>query len=179
MRCSSSEPLLDRYVEASLEPARASALAAHLRACAACEELHRRVRTVDALLATARNAELPPDFTFDLMGRVRTMDAPALPKRPLLPLAAFYLVAAWIVAGAILWAAWPGTPYHPPAIATSVNGALTALAQGTRVLWPVEPIALSVVVSVLSIDVLLFAAVVAFYRRVRPRLTAYLAVEGP
>jgi hypothetical protein len=47
-------------------------------------------------------------------------------------------------------------------------------AQATRALWPIAPMALSAVVGVLAIDALLFAGVVIFYRRVRPRLTAYL-----
>lgn len=177
MRCSSCETLLDQYVDASLEPARAAAVARHLCGCAACEELHRRLRVVDGLLATARSAELTPDFTFDVMTRLRAMPLPAAPKRSLLPLAVFYLVAAWILAGSALALAWPGTPFQLRALAQAVSGPLAALQHATQTFLPLEPIALSVVISVLSIDVLLFAALVVFYRSVRPRLTAYLAAE--
>ncbi len=50
-----------------------------------------------------------------------------------------------------------------------------AVAQGSHAIWPIAPFALPAVVSVLVVDVLLFAAVFVFYRRVRPRLRAYLA----
>lgn len=175
MRCSSCEPLLDQYVETTLEPARAGAVAAHLRSCAACEDLHRRLRIVDGLLATVRIPDLERDFTADLMARVRELPAPALPRRPLLPLAAFYLVAAWIVVGTALAVFWPGAPAGARALGRVVADSLATLGQSTHALWPVAPLALSVVVSVLSIDVLLFAALIVFYRSVRPRLTAYLA----
>lgn len=179
MRCFSCEALLDEYVDAALEPARESAVAMHLRDCAACQALHHRLRIVDALLATARTPALDADFTHDLMQRVRAMPPPALPKRHWLPLAAFYLVAAWIVAGAIYALALPaGALPQTHGLAHAVSGSLAALAHGTRALVPVEPVALSIVLTVLAIDALLFVAVVAFYRRVRPRLTAYLAAEA-
>lgn len=178
MRCFWCEALLDQYVGADLEGARTAAVALHLHECIACEALHRHLRIVDALLATARTPALNADFTRDVMLQVRTMAPPASPRRQWLPLAAFYLVAAWIVAGAIYALAQPGAFPQTHALAQNAAGALAALAHGTRALVPVEPIALSVVLTVLAIDALLFAAVVAFYRRVRPRLTAYLASEA-
>jgi anti-sigma factor RsiW len=177
VRCSSCEALLDQYIDASLEAARAAAVATHLHGCAACEELHRRLRVVDGLLATVRGAELAPDFTFELMDRLRAMPLPAAPKRTLLPLAVFYLVSAWILAGAALALAWPGTPFALRSLAQAASGPLAALQHATHAILPLEPIALSLVMSVLSIDVLLLAAVVVFYRSVRPRLAAYLAAE--
>lgn len=177
MRCFSCETLLDEYVDAGLEPARAAAVTVHLRDCTACEALHRRLRIVDALLTTARTPALAADFTFDVMQRVRAMAPPALPKRHWLPLAAFYLVAAWIVAGAVYALALPGALPQTHAFAQTLTGSLAALAHGTRALVPVEPVALSLVLTVLAIDALLFVAVAVFYRRVRPRLTAYLAAE--
>ena len=178
MRCSWCEPLLDQYVDAGLEPARTAAVALHLRGCSACEALHRRLRIVDALLATARTPALDADFTHDVMARVRAMPFPALPRRHWLPLAAFYLVAAWIAAGAVYALALPGALPQTHALAHALAGSLAALAHATRALVPVEPVALSVVLTVLAIDALLFVAVAAFYRRVRPRLTAYLASEA-
>ncbi|MEO6835005.1 MAG: zf-HC2 domain-containing protein [Candidatus Tumulicola sp.] len=178
MRCSSCEALLDQYVEAALPPARANAVAAHLRGCAACEDVHQRLRIVDALLTTARLPGLRANFTFDVMAGIRTMPAPAAPRRPLLPLAAFYLVAAWIFVGAALSFVWPVAPAGGRAFAHLAAGTLQAVGASAHALWPVAPIALSVVVSVLSIDVLLFAVLVVFYRTVRPRLTAYLAASA-
>jgi anti-sigma factor RsiW len=178
MRCSSCESWLDSYVEATLEPLRAGAVAAHLQSCAACEALHRRLRVVDALLMTAHAAELDGDFTIRVMTEIRTLPAPQPQRRPLLPLAAFYLVAAWIAAAAAFVLVRPGTPLRVCAVARATGGLLAALQQGVHALWPIAPVALPVVVSVLTIDVLLFAAVVVFYRRVRPRLRAYLTVPA-
>ncbi len=58
MRCSWCEPLLDAYVEGTLDAAQTGAMAAHLRTCTACDAAHRRLRVVDALLMTARAPEL-------------------------------------------------------------------------------------------------------------------------
>lgn len=178
MRCSWCETQLNDYVEKALEPARAAAVAAHLGDCPACEGLHRRLRDVDGLLATARAPGLQPDFTFNVMVAIRTLPAPAAPRRPLLPLAAFYLVAAWIAAAAGLAFLWPGAPAAVGGLGRQAGGTLAALGQSTHALWPVAPLALSVVVGILSIDVLLFAALIVFYRTVRPRLAAYLAAEA-
>ncbi|MGB8519560.1 MAG: zf-HC2 domain-containing protein, partial [Candidatus Tumulicola sp.] len=100
MRCSWCEPLLDAYVEGTLDAAQTGAMATHLRTCTACDAAHRRLRVVDALLMTARAPELRADFTGHVMTAVRLLPAPAPLRKPLLPLAAFYLVAAWIVTGA-------------------------------------------------------------------------------
>jgi anti-sigma factor RsiW len=178
VRCSSCESLLDGFVEATLEPVHANAVAAHLRDCTACGELHRRLRIVDALLMTVRAPDLQEDFTAHVMARVRTLPAPQPLQKPFLPLAAFYLVAAWIATVAALALVRPGAPMSATAFAHLTGGLLQALGQGMHALWPIAPVALSVVVSVLAIDALLFAAVVVFYRSVRPRLTAYLATPA-
>ncbi len=173
MRCSWCEPLLDAYVEGTLDAAQTGAMAAHLRECKACDAAHRRLRVVDALLMTARAPELRKDFTEHVMTAVRLLPAPAPLRKPLLPLAAFYLVAAWIVTGATLVFLRPNLPLG--AVAGALQSAARAVAQGSHAIWPIAPFALPAVVSVLVVDVLLFAAVFVFYRRVRPRLRAYLA----
>lgn len=173
MRCSWCEPLLDAYVDGALDPARTGAVTSHLRACPACDAMHRRLRVVDGLLMTARVPDLRADFTEHVMAAVRLLPAPAPQRKPLLPLAAFYLVAAWIVTGAVLIFLRPRMPLG--AVASTVEGAVRAVAQGSHAFWPIAPFALPAIVSVLIVDVLLFAAVAIFYRRVRPRLTAYLA----
>ncbi len=173
MRCSWCEPLLDAYVDGVLDSAQSGAVGAHLRACPACDATHRRLRVVDGLLMTARAPELRTDFTEHVMTAVRLLPAPAPLRKPLLPLAAFYLVAAWIVTGASLAFLRPNLPLG--AVTGAVQSAARAVAQGSHALWPIAPFALPAIVSVLVVDVLLFAAVVVFYRRVRPRLTAYLA----
>lgn len=177
MRCSSCEALLDWYVEGDLSPARTAAVAAHLQSCTACERLHRRLRVVDGLLATVRPVALDGDFTFDVMARVRELPLPALPKRSWLPLAAFYLIAAWIVVAAAMVPAWGTAPMHAAPLLHGFGETMSVLARGARALIPAEPLALAFVLALLAVDALLFAAVVVFYRRVRPRLTAYLTAE--
>ena len=173
MRCSWCEPLLDEYVDGALDPARTAAVTVHLRACPACDTMHLRMRVVDGLLMTARAPALRDDFTERVMSAARLLPAPAPLRKPLLPLAAFYLVAAWIVTAATLALLRPTLPLG--ALAGAAQSAARAVAQGSHALWPIAPFALPAIVSVLVIDVLLFAAVAVFYRRVRPRLTAYLA----
>ena len=173
MRCSWCEPLLDAYVDGALDPARIRAVTAHLHACPACDATHRRLRVVDGLLMTACAPTLRDDFTEHVMSAVRLLPAPAPLRKPLLPLAAFYLVAAWIVTAAAIVLLRPTLPLG--ALAGAAQSTARAIAQGSHALWPIAPLALPAIVSVLVIDVLLFAAVVVFYRRVRPRLTAYLA----
>jgi anti-sigma factor RsiW len=174
VRCSSCESSLDAFIEATLDPLRTRAVAVHLRTCAACAQLHRRLRVVDGLLMTAGVRELREDFTARVMSAVGTLPPPQPLRKPFLPLAAFYLVAAWILTAALLAFARPGTPIGATAFTHFVSNRLEMFAQATRALWPIAPMALSAVVGVLAIDALLFAGVVIFYRRVRPRLTAYL-----
>ncbi|MGA8533264.1 MAG: hypothetical protein WB615_04070 [Candidatus Tumulicola sp.] len=178
MRCSSCEASLDAFVEATLQPARAKAVADHLRGCTACEILHRRLRVVDALLMTARPSDLAEDFAARVVGCLGSLPAPQPPRKTLLPLGAFYLVAAWIVTVAAVVLARPNAPMDASMFARLAHGLVAALGQGTHALWPVAPLALSIVVSVLAVDALLFAAVFVFYRSVRPRLTAYLTVPA-
>jgi anti-sigma factor RsiW len=165
--------LLDPYVDAALEPARVHSVAAHLRSCAACEALHQRLRVVDGLLMTARVPGLDDDFAAHVMAEVRLLPRPQPQRKPLLPLAAFYLVTAWIVTVTALAFARPHVAIGG-SLSASASSVVHAVAQGTHALWPIAPIAIPAVVSVLTVDVLLFAAVVFFYRRVRPRLTAYI-----
>ena len=177
MRCSSCESLLDAFIDGGLEPVVSRALAAHLRTCTACEDLHQRLRVVDGLLVTATTPKLRADFTARVMCSVQTLPTPEPLRKPFLPLAAFYLVAAWMVAAAIFAFARPGTPIGANAFAHFASNVLEPLAQAGRAFWPIAPMALPAIVSVLAIDALLFACVVVFYRRIRPRLTAYLSAN--
>lgn len=130
---------------------------------------------VDALLVTARRPALDLNFTARLMAEVRDLPAPPPLHKPLLPLAAFYLVAAWIAALAVLFLRLR-LPIETGAIAGAASGAAHAIAQGAHALSPLAPVAIPAVVGVLVLDALLVGGLVVFYRRVRPRLTAYLRV---
>ena len=96
MRCSSCELDLDRYLEGSLSSARMALVASHLAACASCQIVLEELRVVDALLATTRPAELPPNFTFAVLAEARDLKAPRQRawRRPVL-LGVTYLIAAW------------------------------------------------------------------------------------
>src|SRR5581483_9747252 len=112
------------------DPARAAAIAAHVRSCPACDAAHRRLRVVDALLMTVRSPELRPDFTDHVMAAGRLMPAPAPLHNPVLPLAAFYLVTAWIVTGAAMAFLRPQFPLG--AVAASLQRAAQAVAQSSH-----------------------------------------------
>lgn len=175
MRCSSCETLLDEFVDGTLAPPRAAAVAAHLRTCLPCQDLHQRLRIVDGLLATARAPELPRDFTFDVMVAIRTLPAPAVARRPLLVYAGLYLAAAWIVVAAAFAFLRPSIANALRELSHAAGNTAGLLAQGAHALLPVTPIALPLIVTVLCVDAMLFAIVIVFYRAVRPRLHAHLA----
>ena len=136
VRCSSCEPLLDRYVEASLDPARASARGGPLaRVCgvrSAAPAAARRRRAADNGARRRVARRISPN---DVMGRVRTLPAPA-PLRS----RCFRLRRST--------SSRPGSSPRPPSCccgrpaaralagAASVARALTAIAQGSHVLWP-------------------------------------------
>src|SRR5579864_7491755 len=63
VRCSSCEPLLDRYVEGTLLPRTMAQVRTHVRDCDACRELLDELKAVDGLLFTTRVPELPQNFT--------------------------------------------------------------------------------------------------------------------
>ena len=76
MRCSSCEPLFDRFLEGTLTPREQSEVAAHVRSCTGCALLLEELKVVDALLFTTQAAELPINFTFAVMAETRTMPPP-------------------------------------------------------------------------------------------------------
>ena len=76
MRCSSCEPLLDRYVEGTLTPREMARVTAHLRSVRTAKRCLTELRVVDALLATTAPVELAPNFTFAVMAEARTAPDP-------------------------------------------------------------------------------------------------------
>lgn len=174
MRCSSCENLLDRYVEATLPPAQMQAVSAHLVTCLECGELHERLRVVDGLLETQRDLELPVNFTFAVMAEVRALPAPQAARKPVMLFLFAYLVGAWLAAAAAYALLRPSAP-TARVLGPLAGGALQAVGHVAHALWPVTPIAVSAVVTALTFDVLLLAAIVLFYRVVRPALAERLA----
>jgi anti-sigma factor RsiW len=173
--CSSCESLLDRYVDGDLDPRQTARVARHLAGCPSCERLHRRLRTVDALLETIRPAELAPDFTFEVMGRIRELPAPAIAARPWWILFTIYLLAGWAALGIALLELRTGAAANAGGAVHAVLNSLGAVGSIAHSLSTVTPLAVSAVVLMLTIDVLLFAIVAVYYHRLVPRLVAHLA----
>lgn len=178
MRCSSCEPLLDRYLEATLPPQRMAAVAAHLTACDACASLLGELRVVDGLLETTTQAELAPNFTFAVMAELHGVPVRTPRRFSFFAVLAFYLVGAWIGV-TTLYAAFGGhVPQLVHAIGSfaSIGGQTAATVSGiVHAFAPATPIAILVVGIVLLADLLLAAAAIYVHRAVRPRLAAVLS----
>lgn len=179
MRCSSCEPLLDRYVEGTLKPREMIAVSTHLKQCASCRELLAEVKAVDGLLATTAVSALPENFTFALMAEVRSLPAPRARQHPLWSFLTLYSAAAW-VAG-VLAMALTGT--HPATVLGFVSSALARLgvfsssvsANLTHGLSHITPTLAAFGAGVLLIDFAIAGAFALLYFVIRPRVAARLA----
>lgn len=179
MRCSSCEPLIDRYVEATLSPRRMIEVGKHLRECASCAAILEELKVVDALLATTRVPELPENFTFAVMAETGSMPAPRARQHPIWSFLALYLAAAWVAS--VLGIAFSGA--SPAALLSrlwsTLAGAGTAAsvlsAGASHGLTHSTPTLAAFGAGVLVIDAALAAAVALVYFVVRPRLAARLA----
>ena len=182
MRCSSFEILLDRYVEGTLPPAQMKAVAEHLRTCASCSALLTELRVVDGLLATTKSVELAPNFTFVVMADVRALPARAKRKAPLWAVVSGYLAATWLVL-ATLYLAGARAPWIAAAgasLRSAAGNSFAAIAGAMHGIGPAGPMIVAIVCAVLIVDALLAAAVLTFYRTLRPRLAAHLSgTEAP
>lgn len=175
VRCSSCEPLLDRYVEGTLTPREMARVSAHLHKCAHCESLLTELRVVDALLATTAPVELAPNFTFAVMAEARTTPIRAHRPLSLWAVLTFYVVGAWIALSALYAALGGRVPYlaaagQALAHATTQNlGALSATARGFS---PATPFVLGGAIGILLLDALLLFGALFLYRAARVRLAA-------
>jgi anti-sigma factor RsiW len=168
--------VLDEYVEATLPPRRMLAIARHLQECPACEALHRRLRIVDGLLHTRRMLDVEPGFSKAVMAQIHTLPVPHAPRRAIWIVALFYLICAW-AATITLAFVLPHAHVASDALASVGSSGWQAIAHGVHAMAPVAPIAISIVVGVLTIDALLLAAIYVFYRTIRPRLNDHLAAS--
>ncbi len=177
MRCSSCEPLLDAYLEASLPPRQGGAVARHLRACGRCLALLRELRIIDALLETAR----PPggvgaDFTASVVTAARSAPPHARRRTPFGFVLLVYLVVAWTL---VLVGVRSHALNHLAAtLVLSGQHGFAALGAAVRALAPATPLAAAAMTGVLLLDLLLLCALVYGYRRVRPLMATYLT-RGP
>lgn len=178
MRCSWCEPLLDDFLEDALPSRQMREIAHHLRSCETCEVLMSELRVVDALLTTARSrASVAPDFTASVVSATRGSKPHRIRRFPLaLPLLG-YLAVAWALVALVAW--------RVPASANALGGifnsgaqGLTAIDAALRAVAPASALVAAAVTGVLLIDLLLLAAVMIGYHRMRTLLVVALMVTG-
>ena len=175
MRCSSCEPLLDRYLEGSLTPRQMIDTSAHLRSCDACARLIEEVKIIDALLFTTNVPELPTNFTFAVMAETISMPAPKRRQHRLWSFVALYLAAAWIAAIAVFAASSQSLTKIGAALATGLGSLAQSLSGGAAGIAHGAPALATFSIGVLFIDLTLAAAAAVVYFLIRPRLAAQLA----
>jgi anti-sigma factor RsiW len=177
MRCSSCEPLLDAYLEASLRRFEAHAVAAHLRVCHGCAALMAELRIVDALLTTARPPRVAADFTAAVVSATHATPRHAPRRMPLGPALLLYLGMAWALAIVAALRSHDLAAFSGAFLAFGRRD-LIALGAAVHALAPATPVAAAAVTGVLLLDLLLLGALFYGYHRVRPLLALYLS-RGP
>jgi len=171
VRCSSCEPLLDRYVEGSLTPRQMADVNAHVKACAPCTTLLEELRVVDGLLYTTRVPDLPPNFTFAVMAETNAMPVPKAPPTRVWSFLALYLTAAWAMA--IVWISTSGVQLRDVATAAAAQGNAVVGAVSTLTAsghaFAQSPLLVTLGLVVLALDVALAGAAVIFFTFLRRR----------
>lgn len=179
MRCSSCEPLLDRYIEATLSTREMIAVSEHLRSCDSCRALLDELRVVDGLLFTTTVPDLPVNFTFAVMAEVNSMPAPRARQHPVWSFLVLYSAAAWVAV--VLGMALTGT--SPQTLFAAIWSALSrvgttagAVAAGaSHGLVHTTPTLAAFGLGVLVLDAAVAGAIAVIYLVIRPRLAARLA----
>jgi anti-sigma factor RsiW len=174
--CSSSEALLDEYLEGTLRPEASLRVAAHLARCASCGSLLEELRVIDALLVTAPRREPAPNFTFDLMAELRGLPQPYVRRAPILGVAAAYLVFAWVLISAFFTFGGGNAKAALVVIVASLGRygeALDGLAGATAHLFGDATFGITAAMSaILALDLLAVALAVVFHGIRRGRLGA-------
>lgn len=183
MRCSSFEALLAGFADGSLPARQATRVAAHLRECSDCRDLLTELKVVDGMLATTPASELPLNFTFAVMAEVRYLRVPPPRRRaPLWAAIAAYVLAAWCLAGLAFY--YYGSPNAKAPILQWLHGtSATWLGAGNAVAsaWHPDGISAWLLAAAFAIvliaDALALAAILVFYRRLRPQLVAQISTS--
>jgi anti-sigma factor RsiW len=179
VRCSSCEPLLDRYIEGTLTPRQMIDVGAHVRDCANCRELLEEVKVIDGLLATTSVPDLPENFTFAVMAEVNSMPAPRARAHPVWSFLVLYSTAAWVaaVAGMAITRTSPAVVFEfiARAFAKAGAGAGAFAASVSHALSPSSPSLAELGFGVLLLDIVIAAAFAVLYFVVRPRVVARFA----
>lgn len=179
MRCSSCEPLLDRFIEGTLPPHQMRTVAEHLEECDECRALLEEVKVIDGLLATTRVPGLPENFTFAVMAELNSMPAPRSRQHPIWSFLVLYSAAVWaaVVAAMVFTGTSPRAATAMAAAALGkaglISGAFTAgISHG---MTHAMPSLAAFGVGVLVIDIAIGCAFALLYFIIRPRLAARLA----
>ncbi|MGZ3498817.1 MAG: anti-sigma factor family protein [Vulcanimicrobiaceae bacterium] len=179
MRCSSCEPLLDRYVEGTLPARQMRAIGAHVRDCAACSALLTELKVVDALLVTTRATEPAVNFTFAVMAEVRSMPFPRKRQHPAIGFLSLYLAAAWVAAVVVIAATGTSVPAIVVALTQGLshfgNALASLMGNGAQAVGHSAPSLAVFGITVLAIDVAVAIGFGLLYVVVRPRVAARLA----
>lgn len=175
MRCSSCEPLLDRFLEGTLTPREIIDAAAHLRSCAGCTRLLEELKVVDALLFTTDVPELPGNFTFAVMAETISLPAPKPHEHRVWSFVALYLAAAWIAALAMFFASGASLAKLGATLAFGLGRLAHVFSGDAAGIGHGAPALATFSLGVLSIDLALACAAAILYFVVRPRLAAHLA----
>jgi hypothetical protein len=173
MRCSSCEPLLDAFLESALRPRQHVEVAAHVRECNLCAGLLGELRVIDALLITARPANVTSGFTQAIVTVARSASPHPVRQIPLWRALVAYLLIAWAVVGVVALQS-NAVAATVASIVTSAERGASAVAAAARALAPATPLAAATVSGVLLLDVLLLAALFYGYRHLAPLLALYL-----
>lgn len=181
MRCSSCEPLLDRYREGTLTRRQMIEIGKHLRGCEGCRALLEELRMVDGLLETRSVPELPENFTFAVMAEARATHPPRDRHLPFWIFLALYSSAAWVsaIAGLLLSGRSPLVLFTwiDAGLTRLANAAATASAAAAHGLGHTVPPLVSLGVGALVVDLAL-AAVAALLFFVVPRVFARQEVRS-
>ncbi len=174
MRCSSSEPLLDPYVDGGLSAPDRARLERHLDGCAGCTELLAEIRVIDGLLVTRSLPELPANFTFKIMAEARSLAAPESRRHPVRRILLAYLAVAWLAIGAFVVLGGAGARATIVALSGTLGlgwSVVAAVAAGVSTLLGHNGAGIGATMgAVLVLDLLTTLAAVASYGVYRRRL---------
>ena len=179
MRCSSSEPLLDEFVDGTLPLETHARLAAHAEECASCGSLLAELRVIDALLLAPRRLEPAPNFNFAVMAEVRSMPRPHASRFHALPVLGIYLAFAWSVIGFFFIAGKSAAHSALGFVSAAFSGAalsFASVATATSHLLAGQSLEISAAMAaILGFDLVAVAIAIVGLTVLRPRLAARAA----
>jgi predicted anti-sigma-YlaC factor YlaD len=178
VNCKSAERAFEAFLDGTLAARERAALLTHVDACDPCRGLLEELRVVDALLLTPREIRLAENFTFATMAEIRAQPRPQRPRSHAGAYAIAYLVAAWMLIGAIALLA-PETMHvlgaSTVAFARTVVEAFGGAGGALGSLFGHSPAGVAIAAALaLAGEIVLAAGIGGAIRYVRPRLAERL-----